>query len=523
MMGTETEYAVLEPHASQYNPVQWSFDVVAAAAQEATEHIRWDYRPEDPVNDMRGMRLERASVHSDILTDAPQLHITNVIAPNGGRIYVDHAHPEYASPETRDPFSATIYDHAGDMLMQQAAAKASARVLRNNVDGKGASWGTHENYMMDRAVPFAHVSQVMIAHFVTRSLWAGSGRVGIGEHSEIMGYQLSQRADYFHMKEGLQTTFERPIINTRDESHASHEYRRLHVIVGDANRMDVPQVLKLGTTSMLLWFIEHANEEELHTVLQQCSFADPVQAMHDVSHDLTLSTRLLMEDGSTTTAWNVQVLLQTSVYALGARIYGTDSRGEPIWPDKPTRSVMAMWKQALLDVAQIRHANDDERLAMQVQASRVEWLFKWQLMEQLRRRLHPQESLEQALADPKIASIDLRWAELDPKESLFARVENRTERIASKRDIEHAMNQASDDTRAWLRARLISLFPEQIIAVSWCQLTAEDAQGKQVTLDMRNVVENDSEYYESIIDNARDAAHAIASLNAVLGKTQDCV
>ena len=48
------------------------------------------------------------------------------------------------------------------------------------------------------------------------------------------------------MKVGLQTTFDRPIINTRDESHSTDEYRRLHVIVGDANRMDVPQALKLG-------------------------------------------------------------------------------------------------------------------------------------------------------------------------------------------------------------------------------------------------------------------------------------
>ena len=42
-------------------------------------------------------------------------------------------------------------------------------------------------------------------------------------------------------------------MNTRDESHAPDEMRRLHVIVGDANRLEVPDVLKLGTTSMLLW------------------------------------------------------------------------------------------------------------------------------------------------------------------------------------------------------------------------------------------------------------------------------
>ena len=151
----------------------------------------------------------------DLLTDAPQLNITNVIAPNGGRIYVDHAHPEYSAPETTDPFEAVRYDRAGDLIMRAAAAKASETtgrkivLHRNNVDGKGASWGTHENYMMLRSVPFDLVTRLMTTHFVSRQIFIGSSRVGIGEHSENAGYQLSQRADYFHMKVGLQTTFDR--------------------------------------------------------------------------------------------------------------------------------------------------------------------------------------------------------------------------------------------------------------------------------------------------------------------------
>ena len=291
IMGTETEYAVSAPKLGHYNPVQLSFDVVGAAANERTKHIRWDYRQEDPVNDARGTRLERAAAHPDLLTDAPQLNITNVIAANGGRVYVDHAHPEYSSPETDDPFDAVLYDHAGDRIMRACARKASkqagtAIVLhRNNVDGKGASWGTHENYMMLRSVPFDQVAKLMTAHFVARQIFTGSGRVGIGERSETTGYQLSQRADYFHMKVGLQTTFDRPIINTRDESHSTDEYRRLHVIVGDANRMDVPQALKLGTTSMLLWLLEHAEEAGLNMdeALRPTTLADPVRAMHEVS------------------------------------------------------------------------------------------------------------------------------------------------------------------------------------------------------------------------------------------------
>ncbi|PWG66345.1 depupylase/deamidase Dop [Bifidobacterium callitrichidarum] len=483
VMGTETEYAVSLKGAGRYNPVQLSFDVVGAAAGADSKSIRWDYRQEDPVNDARGTRLERAAARPDMLTDAPQLNITNVIAPNGGRVYVDHAHPEYSAPETLDPFEAVAYDHAGDLIMQAAAERAAAQtgtpivLHRNNVDGKGSCWGTHENYMMDRAVPFDLVIRLMTLHFVTRQIYAGSGRVGLGEASEIPGFQLSQRADYIHAKVGLQTTFERPIINTRDESHATDDRRRLHVIVGDANRMDVPQVLKLGTTSMLLWLLEHAGEAgfDLNGFLDGLELADPVEAMHAVSHDLGLNASLPLASGGQTTAWLIQLKLRQAVYQVAALVNGTDTTGEPAWPDKPTTSVMAMWGQALADVAAIRHASDDERLAMTGEASRVEWLLKWQLLEKLRRKIGAS-----GWADPRLQVIDLKWAALDPKDSVFTKLAPRTERVNTAADVAHAAAEPPENTRAWLRAMLVRRFGPEVAAVSWSRLTARDPETMNV-------------------------------------------
>ena len=406
VMGTETEYAVSLNTPDRYNPVQLSFDVVNGAADSHSKSIRWDYRQEDPVNDARGTRLERAAARPDMLTDAPQLNITNVIAPNGGRVYVDHAHPEYSAPETTDPFEAVRYDHAGDLIMQAATERARKQtgtpiaLHRNNVDGKGSCWGAHENYMMARAVPFDLVTRLMTLHFVTRQIYAGSGRVGIGENSEIPGYQLSQRADYIHAKVGLQTTFERPIINTRDESHSTDAYRRLHVIVGDANRMEVPQALKLGTTSMLLWLLEHADEAgfDLNAFLDELELSDPVEAIHTVSRDLTLGAILPLANGGETNAWLIQLKLRQAVYQVAALVEGTDTAGEPAWPDKSTTSIMAMWQQALIDCASIRHAAD----------------------------------------------------------------------------IARATTEPPEDTRAWLRAKLVAQFGDEVAAASWSRLTVRD-------------------------------------------------
>ena len=502
IMGTETEYAVSRPGAAPYQPVRLSFAVVGAAGDPARRRIRWDYRQEDPVNDARGTRLDRAAARPDMLTDSPQLEVTNVIAPNGGRIYVDHAHPEYSAPETLDPFDAVAWDHAGDKLMLEAARRASETaggapivLHRNNVDGKGASWGTHESYMMDRSVPFADVAALMTAHFVSRQIWAGSGRVGIGEASETPGFQLSQRADYFHARVGLQTTFDRPIINTRDESHSPSDRRRLHVIVGDANRMDTPQALKLGTTSMLLWLLEHGREAgvDLDDLFARLQLADPVEAMHTVSHDLTLSAPLPLETGGEITAWQMQVMLRAAVYEAAAAIHGTDVSGEPSWPDRSTRNIMAMWGQALADVAAIRHADDDTRLTMTGEASRVEWLLKWQLLERMRRKIAAAHlaagagqhesvghggSVDDALwADPRLAAIDLKWAALDPATSIYAKLEGRTERLIDDERLAHAEANAPEDTRAWLRAETVRRYPDQLVAASWSHLTARAHAG----------------------------------------------
>lgn len=488
IMGTETEYAVSAVGATNASPARLSAAVVSAAADPRTSHIRWDYGQEDPVNDARGHRLVRAQARPEMLTDEPQSQITNVIAPNAGRIYVDHAHPEYSAPETDDPFEAVLYDCAGDVLMERAAASASQasapaiRLYRNNVDGKGASWGTHENYMMLRSVPFMQVADLLTAHFVSRQIYAGSGRVGLGEHSQSAGFQLSQRADSIHTALGLQTTFDRPIVNTRDEPHSDRRFRRVHVIVGDANRMQIPQLLKLGTTSLVLWLLESAQALgiDLSDLSAGLNLIDPVEALHTVSHDLTLGAALPLVDGASTTAWQMQVNLRGAVYAMGARVYGTDTRGEPQWPDTATKRVVTMWGQALRDVAAVRHADDDARLALREPATRIEWLLKWQLLERLRRRMTATWS------DARLAAFDLRWAALDRHESIFPAFSDRVRHVHDDDAVAAACAQAPQDTRAWCRAALIARAPERVVAVSWSRVIVrdDDAPHGLRTLDM---------------------------------------
>ena len=130
-------------------------------------------------------------------------------------------------------------------------------LYKNNTDNKGASYGAHENYLMRRSTPFGDIVRHLTPFFVSRQVVCGAGRVGIGQDGREHGFQISQRADYFEVEVGLETTLKRPIINTRDEPHADPEkYRRLHVIIGDANLAEVSTYLKVGTTALVLAMIE---------------------------------------------------------------------------------------------------------------------------------------------------------------------------------------------------------------------------------------------------------------------------
>ncbi|MGH2578932.1 MAG: proteasome accessory factor PafA2 family protein, partial [Actinomycetota bacterium] len=248
VMGIETEYGITVPGAPDSNPVLASSLLVNAFSGRGRK-VRWDYEEESPLRDARGFEAAREPE-----TPAEDdLGLANVILTNGARYYVDHAHPEYSSPECLDPRTLVAYDKAGERILAESARRAAElapggrriQVYKNNTDGKGTSYGTHENFLVDRATPFARIVRDLTPFLVTRQVFAGSGSMVRDHHDGSVAYQIAQRSQFFEVEVGLETTLKRPIINTRDEPHADPErYRRLHVIIGDANMNEVATFLK---------------------------------------------------------------------------------------------------------------------------------------------------------------------------------------------------------------------------------------------------------------------------------------
>src|SRR6187431_1766576 len=306
VMGIETEFGIAAPGDRDFNPVLSSSLLISTYAG-SLRRIRWDYEQESPLRDARGFEPVPAREGSD-----EDLGLANVILPNGARYYVDHAHPEYSTPECITPRALVIHDKAGERILERSLDEVLTSmpsapplsIYKNNSDGKGNSYGTHENYLMDRSLPFGDIVRDLTPFFVTRIVFTGAGKVGAEAPWDERGhsiYQLTQRADFFETEVGLETTLKRPIINTRDEPHADPEsYRRLHVIVGDANMCEIANYLKCGTLALVLGLVEDDVFDK------DLSLENPVLSYRKVSRDLTCRETLRLKDGREMTALDIQ-------------------------------------------------------------------------------------------------------------------------------------------------------------------------------------------------------------------------
>lgn len=407
---------------------------------------------------------------------------TTAVLPNGARLYVDHAHPEYSSPEVLTPRDAVTWDRAGEVVARRAMRALAAGeggtvaddvvLYKNNVDGKGAAYGSHENFLVRRDLGFDVLAAALIPFLVTRPVLVGAGRVGIGQRSEKPGFQIAQRSDYVENDIGLQTTFNRPIVNTRDEPHAdAARYRRLHVINGDANRFEVPIYLKVATTDLLLWYLERAHDrgEGLGALAGLRLTKDPVEELWALSHDTTLTYELATESGPMTALAVQRAHLTAISAALTADLGGTDA--EHVGAD--TSEALALWDEVLTELEAYAAAAASGDAAALAQATStaardVEWLAKMQLCKGLRAR----GTL--AWDDPRLAALDIQWADLRPGKGLAEKViaAGRTRRLTTDEAIEAAADAAPRGTRARLRGEAVATVP-QVVGASWTSLVLD--------------------------------------------------
>jgi proteasome accessory factor A len=491
VIGIETEYGVHATGADP-DPISASSVLVNSYATTVSQRTAWDFEDESPGLDARGMAMLSG------LAPMVETHLANTVLTNGARFYVDHAHPEYSSPECRTPTEAVRYDVAGEHVLRDAMRAALERVpgsaeiivYKNNSDGKGNSYGCHENFLVDRNVPFADVVRAMVPHLVTRIIYCGAGKVG-GEtsafRSSSVGFQVSQRAEFIEEVIGLETTLKRPIVNTRDEPHGdARRYRRLHIIVGDANLSQVATFLKVGTTALLLGALEDLGVDAFPELP-----ADPVRTIHELSVDLDLTAKFELASGRQSSAIDVQ----TSLYELALR-YVEQGGAECVGGDAEAQAVLSRW---LVAIEGLR--SDPASLA-----STVDWIAKRRLVEGFGAR-HGLDA-----NDPKLRALDLQYHDLRPERSLAQRAG--LEVLVDEGATRAAVTEPPRDTRAYFRGTCLKRFPDEIVTANWDSLVFDLGDDPLRRVPMMDPLRGTALHTEELLARCENAAELLDELGS---------
>ena len=497
-LGIETEYGIIHKGVTEPNPIIASSLLINAYLHAHSTADRgpsaprpgWDFIHETPDKDLRGFDSPE-SIAPEI-----EAHMVNAVLTNGSRYYVDHAHPELSSPECADPLSVVKYDCAADQILisSMEAAKEilppgqELVVYKNNSDGKGNSYGCHENYLVNRGTSFERIADHATTHFITRQVFTGAGKVGCeisGRSRSEIPFQITQRADFFEEPIGLETTLKRPIINTRDEPHADPaKYRRLHVIVGDANLCQVATFLKVGTTAIVLSMIE---SDALNKIIK---FKDPVRSLQEVSFDLQLNTPLELIDGSTSTALEIQWWLygQAKEYVdkFGTENIGGDS----------AELVLHWWEKVLTSL--------DSPNSLETLVGVLDWVTKKHILDGF------QERKKINSMDPQLAAIDLQYHDLRPHKSLFKKVHQET--LVTETDTHVAVKNPPEDTRAYFRGKCLTKWPEDIVSANWDSLVFDSGEKNLQRVPMLEPLRGTRQQTEDLIENSNSVSELLKRL-----------
>jgi proteasome accessory factor PafA2 len=492
ILGTETEYGIIGRYDPDFDPISRTLLLINSYQNDVPLSSVWDYAQESLRSDPHALDLDGLYE----LPDQPDSLSINKVLTNGARYYLDHAHPEYSTPECANLRDLVRYEKAGERILdrsrrlaeQALAGGQQILVYKNNSDHKGNSYGYHENYLLDRNTPFRQIVEQLTPFLVTRQIFCGAGKVGAENGTEPVTYQISQRADFFETEVGLDTMVKRPLINTRDEPHACREkYRRLHVIVGDANMSEYTLFLKVGTTALVLGMIED------QFIPQSFALRDPVAAVKAISRDLTCQKPIVCDDGRTLSP----LALQWEYFALAQR-YCTTVPVEPwAW------DVLRRWEYVL------GHLEHDP-LAL---ARELDWVMKWRLLTSYMDR-HG-ENWQSA----RLTMLDLQYHDVRRDKGLYYLLERNgeVERMVSDADIEAAIEAPPEDTRAYLRGICLKRFRQQVFSVSWDSLAFTLAEGDIKRLTLEDPLQGTRAHIAAAIDTASSAAEFVAALTETHG------
>jgi len=374
------------------------------------------------------------------------LHAAGEFLVNGSRAYLDVGHFELSTCETSNPFDLLKWEKAGEKIVDWARKSVEERqagegwriwAYKNNTSPDGTSYGSHENYILDRAVDFpARLLDELVPHLVSRIIYTGAGDILEGK------YVLSPSAYLTSAVISGNTMHGTGILNTRDESHGdSSRWRRLHLLIGDALMNENAILLRNWTTTGILQLIEQGKLQD-------------VPRLEDPLHDMWRNI-----EQTNPGKWSFTLKGGKKVSPFEIQRYYL-AKLETVVDGKQDESALKLLER-VLDLLEKRKTKEAAR--------KVEWLDRY---------LAIQEHVgQEEIYDPSAEMTACkRYSELSEGRSLYHDRVRRglIDRLLSDGEILKAITTPPPDTRAALRFKILGDF--EVRAMDWSRVTVKDGQ-----------------------------------------------
>ncbi len=385
----------------------------------------------------------------DLLRES-ELHLAGEFITNGSRCYYDVGHFEVSTAETTNYRDLILWEKAGEKILdwlrkvmeEKYTAESRIHAFKNNTSPDGTSYGSHENYAVERRLPFpAQYVRELVPHFTTRIIYTGAGDILDGK------YVLSPCAYLTSTVVSGETMHDTGVLNTRDEPHADgRKWRRLHVIVGDALMNETAIMLRHFATQAVLTLMEDGALGDVPKLAQ------PVE---DMWH--TVETR-------NPEKWEVHLDSGEVVSPIDIQRYYL-AKAEPLVETEAERFAFKTW-ESVLDALERKKSKDLAR--------KVEWLDRYYAIEEAKAEKGASAEIEMTACK--------QYSEIGVERSLFYKRARAglIDRVVTDDEIMRAVRDPPTDTRAYLRRKLCDTF--NIEKIDWSLVVVDDGGRKRIDL-----------------------------------------
>jgi Pup amidohydrolase len=179
-----------------------------------------------------------------------------------------------------------------------------------------------------------------------------------------------------------------------------------------------------------------------------------------------------------------------------ARKYAEDRGLDSVGGEEIGRAILRRWERVLTGL-------ESDPISL---SDQIDWAAKYRVINGYRER----HGLD--WRDPKLASMDLQYHDVNPQRSLQARLG--MERLFDEATVQRAMTEPPTNTRAYFRGKCLQRWGSSIAAANWDSLVFDLGSDPLRRVPMMEPLKGTAAHVDSLLEGCSSAAELLERLGS---------